>query len=200
MAFTFFFRDSHTLEQGIKNLLPLIEGSSRISIWNPGCAMGPETYTFAILLAEKMGHFAFKKVFIDASDIDENGNFEGIINSGLYKYDELKRIPEDVFKKYFEKTEKEDLFKITDNIKSRVNFTKHDLLTLKPIGDSYSLVICKNVLLHLQPDERVKVINMFHSVLVPGGLLITEQTQQLPEDNSKMFTKIATDANIFKKI
>ncbi|HPB55993.1 MAG TPA: CheR family methyltransferase, partial [Candidatus Aminicenantes bacterium] len=68
MAFTFFFRDNHTLEQLVKHLLPTVQGRSNIKIWDAGCAMGPEPYTLAILFAEKMGKFAFKNVRIDASD------------------------------------------------------------------------------------------------------------------------------------
>ena len=60
MAFTFFFRDNHTLEQLVKHLLPIVQGRSNIKIWDAGCAMGPEPYTLAILLAEKMGKFALR--------------------------------------------------------------------------------------------------------------------------------------------
>ena len=40
MAFTFFFRDNHTLEQLVKHLLPTVQGRSNIKIWDAGCAMG----------------------------------------------------------------------------------------------------------------------------------------------------------------
>jgi len=44
----------------------------------------------------------------------------------------------------------------------------------------YSLVLCKNVLLHFQPLERIEVIRMFHRALAPGGFFATEQTQEMP--------------------
>ena len=200
MAFTFFFRDSHTLEQVVKYFLPSISGLRKVKIWDAGCANGPEPYTFAIILAEQMGYFAFKNVQIDASDIDETNTFGNIITEGIYPESDLVRIPQDIFKKYFHETDNKGFYKIDDNIKNRMNFYKHDLLSLKPFGDSYNLIICKNVLLHFSPEQRVQVIKMYHSVLVSGGFFTTEQTQQLPHEVQHLFTKIAADANVYQKI
>jgi chemotaxis protein methyltransferase CheR len=72
MAFTYFFRDLQVLELRIDHLLPLIAGRSKVKVWNAGCETGMKTYSLAILFAEKMGNFAFKNLFIDAPDIDEN--------------------------------------------------------------------------------------------------------------------------------
>jgi chemotaxis protein methyltransferase CheR len=200
MAFTFFFRDSHTLEQVTKYFLPLVSGFRRIKIWDAGCAMGPEPYTFAIILAERMGYFAFKNVEIDASDIDETDTFGKIIMDGYYHEQELSRMPKEIFEKYFQKTEKTDIYRIDDNIRNRLKFTKHDLLTLKPFNDAYNLIICKNVLLHFQQEERVQVIKMFHKVLAPNGLFVSEQTQQMPDECKTLFKSVAADAQIFMKI
>ncbi len=200
MAFTFFFRDSHSLEQAAKFLLENIDGQRNIKVWDAGCAMGPEPYTFAILLAEKMGYFSFKKVQVDASDIDETDTFGNIILKGEYPENELVRIPKDIFEKYFAKVENSNNCKLTDNILNRIKFIKHDLLTFKPFDTGYNLIICKNVLLHFQQAERVKVFSMFHSVLAEKGLLVTEQTQELPEENRSQFEKITGDANIYRKI
>lgn len=200
MAFTFFFRDTHTLEQVCKYFLPYVTGFRKVKIWDAGCAMGPEPYTFAILLAERMSYFGFKNVQMDVSDIDETDTFGNIIMNGVYHYNELKRIPEDIFQKYFTKHDDNENFIISDTIKNKLQFFKHNLLSFKPFGDNYHLIICKNVLLHFQPEERVKVIKMFHSVLEPGGMFTTEQTQQLPDECKHLFTQIAADANVYQKI
>jgi chemotaxis protein methyltransferase CheR len=200
MAFTFFFRDCHTLDVAVNLLLPKLDGLREIKIWDVGCAMGPEPYTFAILLAEKMGYFAFKKVRIHATDIDETNTFGKIVNDGIYPENELARIPADIFTKYFTETDEPGKYQIIDIIKNRVIFQKHDLLTLKPIDSGYNLVICKNVLLHLLPDERVKVINMYHDSMADGGLFLTEQTQPMPEANKLKFSQVASDANIYEKL
>ena len=55
MAYTFFFRDLQMLELAINHVVPELAGRSRPKIWDAGCAMGPEVYTLAILLAKEMG-------------------------------------------------------------------------------------------------------------------------------------------------
>ena len=84
-------------------------------------------------------------------------------------------------------------------MRSRLTFQKHDLLTFSPIGDSFSLIMCKNVLLHFQPAERVKVIQMFHQALLPGGFFVTEQTQTLPDELAPLFERVVSDGQLFRK-
>ncbi len=200
MAFTFFFRDTHTLEHAAKILAEEVAGRSRIKIWDAGCAMGPEPYTLAIILAEYMGKFSYKNVIIDATDIDEQDQFGIIINNGVYTEEETKRIPEEIFNKYFDKCEdKPGFVKINELIKSKIKFQKHDLLTLKTIGNSYSLIVCKNVLLHFQPKERIEVIKMFYDSLESGGLFVTEQTQKMPDELKHLFEQVVPDAQLFRK-
>jgi chemotaxis protein methyltransferase CheR len=200
MAFTFFFRDLQVLELTVENILPYICGKSRIKIWDAGCAMGPEPYSMAILLAECMGPFQFRNVQIMASDHDEGGDFDKIIAEGIYPEEPLSRIPENLFKKYFSPAGKPGYFQISDLVKDRINFFKHDLLSYKEIGTDFSLILCKNVLLHLQPDERIEVIKMFHRALSPDGFFVTEQTQKLPGELSHLFRKKVSDAQLFQKI
>jgi len=199
MAFTFFFRDLHTLEQLADKFLKTVDGKQKIKIWDAGCAMGPEPYTFLILLSERMNHFAFRKVFLDASDIDENNTFNEIIKEGIYSFDEIKRVPQDILKKHFEKIGDTDKYQIDYNIKSKLTFYKHDLTTLEPIGNNYDLIICKNVLLHLQPPQRIDVFKMFHSVLNTNGFLVMEQTQPLPKEVGHLFESMSSNSQIFAK-
>lgn len=198
MAFTYFFRDTHTLGKLVDLYSPKIDSYQEIKIWNAGCAMGPETYTFAIILAQKLSAENFNKIKIDASDL--NGEeFGKIITKAEYSVSELQRVPKEVLAEYFNDLGNER-YAVIDRIKNRVNFRQHDLLTLQPFGSNYNIVICKNVLLHFQPPERIEVIKMYHKVLLPGGIYITEQTQKLPEECSHLFRQLTTDANIYEKI
>ena len=199
MAFTFFYRDIHTLEGVVKRFLPLVEGVQKIKIWDAGCAMGPEPYTLLILLSEKMRYFAFKKVFMDASDIDETGNFKKIITDGIYNFDEIKRMPKEIMEKYFKPTGEDKKYIISDSIRSRLTYHQHDLTSLNPVSTDYHLIICKNVLLHLSPKQRIDVFKMYHSALSLDGILVTEQTQQMPQEVGHLFESLASDAQIFRK-
>lgn len=200
MAFTYFFRDLYTLELITKHVVPYVSGRSRVRVWDAGCAMGPEPYSLAIMLAENMGRFAFRNLRIDATDVDESSLFGKIISRGLYPEEDLRRIPRQLFKKYFRPSGKDSYFEIDPGIRSRVFYRRHDLLSLQPVGDGFSLVVCKNVLLHFQPAQRVKVISMFHKALAPGGYFATEQTQKLPREAACLFEQVTDDAQLFRKI
>jgi chemotaxis protein methyltransferase CheR len=200
MAFTFFFRDLHTLDLAIRQVAPEVSGRSKIRIWDAGCAMGPEPYTIAILFAEHFGKFSFKNLSIDASDIDEQNVFGQTIQKGCYPWEQLQRIPEDLFKKYFVPSQENNVFSVSDTIREKVHFHKHNLLSIQPIGDGYTMIICKNVLLHFTQQQRIDVLKMYHQSLMPGGYLVLEKTQILPDDLVHFFEPLSTEAQFFKKI
>ena len=200
MAFTFFYRDLQILELAIEHFVPYVSGRSKIRVWDAGCATGMETYTLAILLAEKMNYFGFNNLYIHATDIDENNKFGKIITDGIYNKDDLKRIPKKIFTKYFSSLNGNGSYKIDDAIKKRVTFQKHDLLTLESVGSGYSLIICKNVLLHLQYNQRIEIINFFHKSLADGAYLVMENTQKMPTELNGLFEKVVVYGQLFKKI
>jgi chemotaxis protein methyltransferase CheR len=199
MAFTYFFRDVQTLELACDHALPILKTRRYINIWDAGCAMGPEPYTLAMILRERMGHMYFRNVRITATDIDESNLFDKIIKEGLYPREQVERIPKDLFNLYFEKAEKEGYFRIVEELRRALNFVRHDLLTLQSPGNDYGLIVCKNVLLHFNEEQRIQVIQMFYDSLMEGGFLVFEQTQALPRSVSHLFTPVVSNAQLFQK-
>jgi len=200
MAFTYFFRDMQTLELIRDLVMPTLRTSRYINIWDAGCAMGPEPYSIAIILRENMGQFLFRNVRIFASDIEEHGSFGDIIREGVYAEEEVKRIPKDIFSKYFKPSDQKGCFQISEEIRKSVLYQKHNLLSLKPIREGFGLVVCKNVLLHFSEAERIKVIEMYHRVLDDGGFFVTEQTQKMPSEAAHMFEPVVSNASLFRKV
>jgi chemotaxis protein methyltransferase CheR len=200
LAFTFFFRDQQVLERVVEHLLPILSGRSHPRIWDAGVAMGQEPHTLSIMLAERMGHFAFKNLHIDATDVESTGQFAQMIEAGLYPREELSRLPEGILDKYFEPNGRPGYFRVIDTIRRPVAYQRHDLLSLQEIGHGYSLVLCKNVLLHFQQPERIEVLRMFYRALAPGGLLATEQTQEMPRELAPLFQRVIPDGQVFRKV
>lgn len=198
MAFTFFFRDLPVLEYAVDATIKLAMGRMRIKVWDAGSALGQEPYTLAILFAERLGA-TFNNLYLDATDYDSENNFGDIVKLAMYKYEELQRIPVEIFDKYFV-SQGNELYRVCDKVRSRVFFQYHDLLSLKPIGLDYALVVCKNVLLHFQYNERIEVIKMYHQALSPGGYLALENTQKMPVEISHLFEQVVPDAQLYKKL
>ncbi len=198
MAFTYFFRDMQTLEMIRDYVIPELRSRRYIHIWDAGCAMGPEPYSLAIVLRENMG-MIFRNVKIHATDIDNSNLFGDIIKKGVYPKDMVQRIPKPIFEKYFSPADEPDHFVIADEIRRSVEFTRHNLLDLKPIRTGLNLVLCKNVLLHFKEKERIEVMKMFHDSL-DGGYFATEQTQKLPEKLKDHFEPVVANAQLYRKI
>jgi chemotaxis protein methyltransferase CheR len=199
MAFTFFFRDMQTLEMIRDHVLPTLRARRYINIWDAGCAMGPEPYSIAIVLRENMGHMIFRNVKIYATDVDGSNLFGKIIGDGVYPGEQVKRIPKEIFTKYFSSNGNPDHFRIADEIRKCVEYQKHNLLTLKPVRKNFGLIVCKNVLLHFKEKERVEVIKMFHNALADGGFFATEQTQKMPEELKGLFKPVISNVQLFRK-
>lgn len=199
MAFTYFFRDLQTLELAVRHVVPYTTGRSHIRVWDAGCAAGQEAYTLAMLFAENMGGFAFKNLHIHATDIDECDLFAQTVRSGVYKEEELRRMPPQMLGRYFQREDRPGFFKVAEDVRKRVLYAKHDLLTFESIGEGFSMIACKNVLLHFQPAERIEVIRMFHRSLAPGGYFVTEQTQKMPPQTARLFEQVSLEAQVFRK-
>jgi chemotaxis protein methyltransferase CheR len=198
MAFTFFFRDAETLELAIAQMPPASQGQDRIEIWDAGCAHGPEPYTLAILLREKMPDALFRKVRIHATDVE--GDFAAQVAEGIYPESELRRLPPGILEKYFRPLGDSGKFGIVEEIRSRISFSRHDLLSLEPLVENLSLIVCKNVLLHFNEEQRCKVLRMFHAALRPDGVLVMEHTQKIPAALQGLFRPLLCHAQVFGKV
>jgi chemotaxis protein methyltransferase CheR len=200
VAFTFFFRDQQVLEKAVEHCLPIMAGRNHPRVWDAGAALGQEPYTLSILFAERMGHFAFNNLRIDATDVEDTGHFAHVIEAAQYQEDELSRLPQGILDKYFERNRECGTFRVVDRVRQRVAFQRHDLLSLKEIGSDYSLIVCKNVLLHFRPPERVAVLKMFHRALAPGGFFVSEHTQEMPPELAPIFERVIPDGQLFRKL
>jgi len=200
MAFTYFFRDLQTLEAIRDHVLPNLKTKKYMDIWDAGCAMGQEPYSLSMILNESMGHMYFRNVRILATDIDQSNRFKEIIVNAIYPEELTQRIPKGIFNRYFNPCDTDKNYQINEVIRKSVVFKKHDLLSLVPPSRNFSLIICKNVLLHFNDSQRIDVLRMFHDALSEDGYLALEQTQKLPEEAKRLFEPILSNAQVFKKI
>jgi chemotaxis protein methyltransferase CheR len=198
MAFTYFFRDAQTLELLVEQALPVLCGQAFIRIWDAGCANGAEPYTLAMLLRERMSELVFRNVRILATDLD--AGFAPCVTAGIYPEAEVKRIPAAMRQGYFQSAGTPGCVQVVDELRGKVSFAAHDLLSLEPPREDFSLIVCKNVLLHFDEAERRRVMRMFHRAMRPGGLLATEHTQKLPGGLEWLFEPVSSCAQVYRRL
>ena len=199
MAFTYFFRDGQALGLLAKHVIPDLATRRYMDVWDAGCAMGPEPYSIAITFREHMGPFLFRNLRIWATDIDETDTFGRIIARGVYSEQETKRIPPAIQARHFSPHGGDGSLQVSKEIRGAVRFQRHDLLSLEPVREQFGLIVCKNVLLHFSPQERVAVVRMFHRALSESGYFLTERTQDLPPEAAHLFSRVTSTGQLFKK-
>ena len=198
MAFTDFFHDSETLELLIERALPSVSGQGCIRIWNAGCANGAELYTLAMLLREQMPDHIFRTVRIYATDVDLRLGPQ--IAEGVYPEQEIKQIPYPIRYRCFQVTDRPGYAQVVDELRSKVSFARHDLLSLVPPREDFSLIVCRDVLARFDETERRQVLRMFHRAMRPGGFLAAEHVRETAESPDSLFEPISSHAQIYRRL
>jgi chemotaxis protein methyltransferase CheR len=198
MAFADFFHDSQTLELLIERAMPTLCGQECIRIWNAACANGAELYTLAMLLRERMPDRVFRTVRIHATDV--NPRLGAQIAEGMYPEQDIKRIPYPIRYRSFQVTDKPGYVQVVDELRCKVSFAPHDLLSLVLPREDFSMVVCRNVLAGFDETERRQVFRMFHQAIRPGGFLAVEQTNTKPEGLDSLFEPVSSCVQVYRRL
>lgn len=111
---------------------------------------------------------------IIATDIDNQ--VLDTARMGLYNEKSIAFVPDDLKKKYFTKVGSS--YQISDEIKKRVEFKKHDLLK-DPYPSGCNLIVCRNVVIYFTEEAKDVIYQKFHKALQPGGVLFIGSTEQI---------------------
>jgi chemotaxis protein methyltransferase CheR len=201
LAYTSFFRDADALKAIADIAIPELSHLREIRVWDAGCATGEEPYTLAILFASKLGPFIFRNLDILATDHEESSfpQFAERIRRARYSRTDIFWVPEELRNAYFLPTEDPESFQLTDEIRERVRFTKHDLLSFHAPETGQSLIVCKNVLMHFDAEGQEGVLSMFHASLQPGGFLALDGDQAMPASFARQFRPVEAGSPLYRK-
>lgn len=149
----------------------LLQHSPRLKIWSAGCSYGAEPYSMAIILNELSQH----NQRILATDLDE------VVLSraragGPYAESDLKNMPSRFIIKYFTKTN--EGFKVTEEMRHRVEFRQHNLLS-DPFENGFNLIVCRNVVIYFTEDAKRSLNQRFYNALKDGGVLFIGNTETI---------------------
>ncbi|MBQ3105112.1 MAG: protein-glutamate O-methyltransferase CheR [Lachnospiraceae bacterium] len=144
---------------------------TNLKIWSAACSTGDEPYSLVMALAE---HIPIKQIKIIATDIDKQ-----VIETaklGLYGAKSIAAVPEPMKKKYFTKVGTS--YRISDEVKSRVEFKESNLLK-DPYPTNCHMIVCRNVLIYFTEEAKDEVFVKFRKSLVKDGVLFIGSTEQI---------------------
>ncbi|EAX48496.1 MCP methyltransferase, CheR-type [Thermosinus carboxydivorans Nor1] len=170
---TEFFRTPEKFVELETKVLPdLLAKSARLSVWSAGCSTGAEPYSLAIILADLTPNTRHR---ILATDLDVEMLAKA--KKGQYAANELKNVSPARLQKYF-KPLAGGLYEISDNIRSRVEFQRHNLL-LDRFESGFDLIVCRNVVIYFTEEAKDALYRRFFAALKPGGVLFVGGTEAI---------------------
>lgn len=142
-----------------------------LKIWSAACSTGDEPYSLVMALSR---HLPLNQIKIYATDLDKQVIAKAKV--GLYSDKSIAAVPDDLKKKYF--TQVGPSFKISDEIKARVEFKEHNLLK-DTYPTDYHMIVCRNVLIYFTEEAKDEVFRKYFKSLASGGILFIGSTEQI---------------------
>ena len=142
-----------------------------LKVWSAACSTGDEPYSLVMALSR---HIPLQQIRIIATDLDKQVIAKAKV--GLYADRSVAAVPADMKKKFF--TQVGPSYKISDEIKARVEFREHNLLKDTYPNDCH-LIVCRNELIYFTEEAKDEVFAKFQKNLKPGGVLFIGSTEQI---------------------
>ena len=167
-----FFRTPEKFSELEAKVIPdLLAKSSKLNIWSAGCSIGAEPYSLAMILKD-MTPSARHRILATDLDIE-------ILNkakAGVYTGNEIKNISTSRKSTYF--NIEGDKYTVLDDIKSRIEYKRHNLL-LDSFETGFDLILCRNVVIYFTEEAKDKLYRRFFAALKPGGVLFVGGTEAI---------------------
>lgn len=170
---SYFFRDKAPFRYFADVMLPkLMERrwpSRRIRVWCAAASSGQEPYSLAMEIAQRQSEFVGWNVEIVATDFATAALFKA--RKGIYSQFEVQRgLPVSLLVKYFTKVG--NGWEISPEIRSRVEFREHNLLTECETLGMFDVIFCRNVLIYFDDRTKREVLARLATQLTSDGYLV----------------------------
>lgn len=186
-----FFRQPDRFLELQRTIFPkLLRERKSLKIWSAGCSVGCEPYTLAILLAEIDLRGAHS---ILATDVDLPILARARAATG-YLPSEVRSVPARFLKRYF--IQESGTFRVIDEIRKKVTFRRHDLLS-DPYPLDLDLILCRNVVIYFTEGAKQQIYAGFAKSLRPGGLLFVGGSEMIMRSRELGFRAAST--SIYRK-
>ena len=183
---TLFFRDTGPFELLQHKILPdLIDTRSpkssnllpvNIRIWSAACSTGQEVYSIAIILKELLPNMKKYQIKLLGTDISDAAVSQA--SYGKYGKFEIERgLAKEKLQKYF--SPNGETWKINDEIRAMAKFKKMNLMHPFANLGKFDIVVCRNVAIYFNMEDRKKLFDKIANILVPDGYLIIGATEFL---------------------
>lgn len=169
---SYFFRDHIVFDElndrVFEDLRVRNAASRTLSFWMAGCSTGQEAYSIAMMLADAPHKWRGWTIRLVATDISHSAIVKA--QTGLYTQFEIQRgLSVTRMVRWFDQQGSD--WRIKQELRDRVDFYQHSLLSQAPPAGPFDVILCRNVLLYFARNVRTEVFSRLRSVLARDGVL-----------------------------
>jgi two-component system CheB/CheR fusion protein len=197
---TSFFRDPAVWKKFAENILPeLIKdlpNGKVLRAWLPACSTGEEAYSLAITFIETIEKYkAHRNITLQifATDIDSDAIHKA--RKGIFHLNIAADVSPAQLKRFF--TFESDNYRVNSSVREMVVFAPQSVIKDPPFT-KLDLLLCRNMLIYMEPELQNKLIELFNYSLNPGGILLLGSAETLGT-NSDGFETLDSHLKFFKR-
>lgn len=177
---TYFMREAEHFDYFKRTVLPYLEKTVKdrdLRVWCAGCSSGEEAYAIEMLL---MDYFKDKPGWdteLLATDISSTVLEKAA--KGIYSEEQIA--PVDPLWKglYFKRYDKNN-FIVTDEIKNKITFRRHNLMEAGyRFKKKFHCIFCRNVMIYFDNEIRTELASKFYYVSEKGAYLFIGLSESL---------------------
>jgi chemotaxis protein methyltransferase CheR len=168
-----FFRDAAVFDALRTVVVPALHATpGSLRVWSVGCSTGAELYSVAILLAEAG--------VLDRAELlgtDCRRDALDAARDGVFAAGDLQGVGDDVRARYFERVPHG--WRLAGALRARTAWRAGD--ATRDVADGpWHLVLCRNLVIYLQPAAAEPLFVALAARLAPGGFLVVGKAERPP--------------------
>ncbi|MFP5579241.1 MAG: CheR family methyltransferase [Acidimicrobiia bacterium] len=197
ISVTRFFRDPEVFEALARDVLPDVVASKppdrAVRAWSAGCATGEEAYSLAMVLVEALDGLARPPgVQVFATDLSPQVLQRA--REGSYPDTIEDHVSAERLRRFF--VRQDGTYRVGRSLREMVVFAPHNLLQDPPFSH-VDIVLCRNLLIYLQPPSQRRAIEVFHYALEPGGHLVLGPAETV--DGTDLFLPVDVGSRTYRR-
>lgn len=169
---------------------------SYVEAWSAACSDGREAYSLSMLLERRNISHDILATDIDAETLKTayEGRYDSLtMNDIEEEVSEFDRSMMDFL------VEEEGNSYQVNGLRRNVEFKEHNLIADGPVPPK-DLVLCRNLLIYLEPSLRAEVYDTLYHSLEEGGYLVIGKSESLPREIGEKFEAVDRPNRVYRKI
>ncbi|HVO18814.1 MAG TPA: chemotaxis protein CheB [Anaeromyxobacter sp.] len=179
---TGFFRDPPAWDVLRDKVLPeLLErhpGGGQLRAWSVGCSTGEEACSLAMVFKEVLERVRPRNSYslqVFATDLHRGAIDQA--RQGVYPANVAADVSPDRLRRFFVK-EEDGRFRLSKEIREMLILAAQDVIRDPPFT-RLDLVVCRNLLIYLEPEMQRRLLPLLHHSLNPGGVLFLGSSETI---------------------